>query len=109
MPDGYERDASGRGASTTPPGADRPVPIAAARRHHLGTRKQYATGQKDTAWETPEVGGLGPHFFYRELRQIPVTTDTSLVVSRHTSLYSTGYHSRLPAIASHSHYANTLF
>jgi hypothetical protein len=59
----------------------------------------------------PEPGHLreeGPrhHFLYRELLQIPVTTGTSLVVSRHASLYSTGYRSPLPT--SPSHYANTL-
>ncbi len=57
------------------------------------------SGKKDLG-TTSAIGGLP---------QIPVTTDASLVMSRHSSLYSTGYRPLLPTIASSRHYANTLF
>jgi hypothetical protein len=42
--------------------------------------------------------------FYREFLWTPEATNTSVVMSRHASLYSTGYHSPLPAAASSGHY-----
>jgi hypothetical protein len=58
---------------------------------------------------TPEPGRLPAVTDHAARRRIPVTTDTSLVVSRHVSPYSTGYNSPLPTIVSFSRYANKLF